>query len=101
MRRDRRLSTRCCGGHARGRINTLFSATVFKLRSDLRRELDDVCRRLPDDRAGLARDIGRPPLGIATDGATFIAHETCAAKLRGAAGRDGAHSDRDRVEDFR
>lgn len=59
----------------RGRIDTLFSATVFELKSDLRRELDDVRRRLPDYLADVARDTGRPPLGIATDGATFIAYE--------------------------
>jgi SAM-dependent methyltransferase len=60
----------------RGRIDTLFESTVFEWKTDLRRELDDVRRRLPDYLADVARETGRPPLGIATDGATFIAFET-------------------------
>jgi len=59
----------------KGRIDTLFASTVFEWKSDLGHELDDVRRRLPDYLADVARDTGRPPLGIATDGATFIAYE--------------------------
>lgn len=65
----------------KGRIDTLFANTVFEWKSDLRRELDDVRRRLPDYLADVAQDTGRPPLGIATDGAAFIAYELRGADL--------------------
>ncbi|WP_337875347.1 hypothetical protein [Elioraea sp.] len=38
----------------RGRIDTLFPGTVFEFKRDLRAELDDVRRRLPDPLAGAA-----------------------------------------------
>ncbi len=59
-----------------GRIDTLWGATVIELKSDLRREIDDVLARLPDylrDAAARARSP-RPVTGLATDGATFIAY---------------------------
>ena len=65
----------------RGRIDTLFASTVFEWKSDLRRELDDVRRRLPDYLADVARETGHNPLGIAADGATFIAYELRGAEL--------------------
>jgi hypothetical protein len=59
-----------------GRIDTLWGATVIELKTDLRRELDDVLARLPVYLAdAAARSHGpRPVTGIATDGATFIAY---------------------------
>jgi len=60
----------------RGRIDTMWGATVIELKSDLRRELDDVLARLPDylaDAASRSRSP-RPVTGLATDGATFIAY---------------------------
>ena len=57
----------------RGRIDTMFGATVIELKSDLRRELRDVERRLPDYIADATRRTKRRVTGIASDGATFIA----------------------------
>ena len=58
-----------------GRADMLFGATVFEFKSDLRRETDDVLARLPDYLAERERQTGRRYLGIATDGASFIAFE--------------------------
>jgi N-6 DNA Methylase len=60
----------------RGRIDTMWGAIVIELKSDLRRELDDVLARLPvylADAASRSRSP-RPVTGLATDGATFIAY---------------------------
>jgi len=59
-----------------GRIDTLWGATVIELKTDLRREMPDVLARMPDylrDAAARARST-RPVMGIATDGATFVAY---------------------------
>ncbi|CAH0215073.1 N-6 DNA methylase [Roseomonas sp. CECT 9278] len=59
-----------------GRADALFGATVFEFKSDLRREKPDVLAKMPDYLAEHERQTGRrPALGIATDGATFIAYE--------------------------
>jgi SAM-dependent methyltransferase len=60
----------------RGRIDTLWGATVIELKSDLRRELPDVEARLPAYLADAASrsHSPRPVTGLATDGATFIAY---------------------------
>ncbi|HZS82240.1 MAG TPA: N-6 DNA methylase, partial [Stellaceae bacterium] len=58
-----------------GRADMLFGATVFEFKSDLRREMGDVEARLPDYLRERERRTGRRYLGIATDGATFIAFE--------------------------
>ena len=58
-----------------GRVDTLFGATVFEFKRDLRREMSDVDARLPDYLRERERQTGRRYLGIATDGATFIAFE--------------------------
>jgi hypothetical protein len=59
-----------------GRIDTMWGATVIELKSDLRRELDDVLTRLPVYLADAASrsPSPRPVTGLATDGATFIAY---------------------------
>ena len=59
-----------------GRIDTLWGATVIELKSDLRREIDDVRARLPAYLADAAArsPSPRPVTGLATDGATFIAY---------------------------
>lgn len=59
----------------RGRADTLFGATVFEFKRDLRRELPDAEARLPDYLAARESRTGRRYIGIATDGATFIAYE--------------------------
>ncbi|MDW8371913.1 MAG: N-6 DNA methylase, partial [Geminicoccaceae bacterium] len=59
----------------RGRADMLFGATVIELKSDLRRERDDVLARLPDYLAERERRTHRRYLGLATDGAIFLAFE--------------------------
>lgn len=56
-----------------GRADMLFGATVLEFKRDLGRELDDVHRQLPTYLAERERRTGRRYLGIATDGATFLA----------------------------
>ena len=65
----------------RGRADTLFGSVVFEFKRDLRRELGDVQARLPDYLAERERQTSRRFLGIATDGATFIAYELRAGSL--------------------
>ncbi|WP_428488525.1 N-6 DNA methylase, partial [Rhodopila sp.] len=67
-----------------GRIDTMWGATVIELKSDLRRELDDVRARLPAylaDAASRSRSP-RPVTGLATDGATFIAYALREGRLQ-------------------
>ncbi|HEX5325783.1 MAG TPA: N-6 DNA methylase, partial [Acetobacteraceae bacterium] len=59
----------------RGRADTLFGATVFEFKRDLRREMADVSARLPDYLRDRERQTRRRYLGIATDGASFVAFE--------------------------
>jgi SAM-dependent methyltransferase len=59
----------------RGRADMLFGATVFEFKSDLRREIGDVLARLPDYLAERERQARRRYLGVATDGASFVAFE--------------------------
>ena len=59
----------------RGRADTMFATTVFEFKSDLRREQPDVDAKLPQYIAERERQTGRRFLGIATDGATFIAYD--------------------------
>ncbi len=59
-----------------GRIDTLWGATVIELKSDLRREMADVLARMPAyiaDATARSRSAS-PVVGLATDGATFIAY---------------------------
>ncbi len=59
-----------------GRIDTMWGAIVIELKSDLRKELNDVLARMPvylADAAARSRSQ-RPVTGLATDGATFIAY---------------------------
>jgi hypothetical protein len=64
-----------------GRADMLFGATVFEFKRDLRHELPDVLNRLPDYLFERQRKTGRQYLGIATDGATFIAYELRSGRL--------------------
>lgn len=67
----------------RGRIDTLWGATVIELKSDLRRETKDVLARMPDYLEEAARRArgDRPVTGLATDGAAFIAYALRDKKL--------------------
>ncbi len=58
-----------------GRADTLFGSVVFEFKRDLRQELHDVLARLPDYLGERERQTQRRFLGIATDGATFVAYE--------------------------
>jgi SAM-dependent methyltransferase len=58
-----------------GRADTLFGSVVFEFKRDLRQELPDIFARLPDYLVERERQTGRRFLGIATDGATFVAYE--------------------------
>ena len=68
----------------RGRIDTLWGATVIELKTDLRRELNDVFARMPAYLADAASrsPSPRPVTGLATDGATFIAYALREGTLR-------------------
>lgn len=59
-----------------GRVDVVWGATIIELKSDLRRELGDVLARMPDYLADASRRgaAGRVPVGVATDGATFLAY---------------------------
>jgi methylase of polypeptide subunit release factors len=59
-----------------GRIDVAWGATVIELKSDLRREERDVVARMPDYLADASRRsaAGRTTVGLATDGATFLAY---------------------------
>ena len=59
----------------RGRADALFGSTVFEFKKDLRREEADARRQLADYLGERERKTGGHYLGIATDGATFIAYE--------------------------
>ena len=76
MRRTTRSATRSICWTGAGGIDTLWGATVIELKTDLRRELNDVLARMP---AYLTDAVSRSPsprpvTGLATDGATFIAY---------------------------
>ena len=58
-----------------GRADTLFGSVVFEFKGNLQRELGDVYARLPDYLTARERQTGRRFVGIATDGAEFIAYE--------------------------
>jgi hypothetical protein len=79
----------------RGRADMLFGATVFEFKRDLRQEIGDVLSRLPDYLGERQRQTGRQYLGIATDGATFIAYELRANRLEKIAQYETRTSDPD------
>jgi hypothetical protein len=59
-----------------GRIDVAWGATVIELKSDLRREERDVVARMPDYLTDASRRSSpdRTTVGLATDGATFLAY---------------------------
>jgi hypothetical protein len=64
-----------------GRIDTMFAGTVFEFKRDLRQETGDVERKMPDYLAERERQTGQKFVGLATDGANFIAYELTNGKL--------------------
>jgi hypothetical protein len=65
----------------RGRIDALFGSTIFEFKRDLRRELNDAEEGLTRYLGDRERATGRRYLGIATDGAEFIAYELANGRL--------------------
>jgi hypothetical protein len=66
---------------ARGRMDALFGSTIFEFKRDLRveqAEAEDQLRRYLGDRE---RATGRRYLGIATDGAAFVAYQLVHGQL--------------------
>lgn len=59
----------------RGRIDALFGSTIFEFKRDLRRELGDAEDQLAKYLAERERATGNRFLGIATDGASFVAFQ--------------------------
>jgi len=66
----------------RGRIDTLLGRTVFELKSNLQKELQDVERRLPDYLRDREHRSGQSFVGVATDGHTFIAYHLDRDRMR-------------------
>jgi hypothetical protein len=64
-----------------GRIDALFGSTIFEFKRDLRRELRDAEQGLARYIADRESATGRRYLGIATDGAEFIAYELSDGRL--------------------
>jgi hypothetical protein len=58
-----------------GRLDGLIGRTILEAKSDLKRELPDVERRMPDYLADRERDEGEPFVGIASDGKEWIVYE--------------------------
>ena len=67
-----------------GRIDVAWGATVIELKTDLRREERDVVARMPDYLGDASRRSGpgRTTVGLATDGATFLAYELDGGALK-------------------
>lgn len=59
----------------RGRMDALMGATIFEFKRDLRREKEDAETQLTKYLETRERDTRRRYLGIATDGAEFVAYE--------------------------
>ncbi|TPI29237.1 hypothetical protein FJW07_30320 [Mesorhizobium sp. B3-1-9] len=65
----------------RGRIDAVFGSTIFEFKRDLRREQRDAEDGLLRYLADRERSTGRRYLGIATDGANFVAYQTSQGRL--------------------
>lgn len=64
-----------------GRLDGLIGRTVFEAKSDLRKELRDVERRMPDYLADREREEGEPFVGIASDGHKWLVYELVGGEL--------------------
>lgn len=59
----------------RGRADALFGATVFEFKKDLRHEIGDASSQLQRYLQEREARLNQQFLGVATDGATFVAFE--------------------------
>lgn len=66
----------------KGRIDALLGRTVIEIKSDLRRELSDAKHQLARYLPQRELETGQRYVGLATDGAEFIAYETDGDDLR-------------------
>lgn len=66
----------------RGRIDALLGRTIIEIKSDLRRELTDAKHQLSRYLPQRETETGQRYVGLATDGAEFIAYETDGDDLR-------------------
>ena len=64
-----------------GRLDGLIGRTVLEAKSDLKRELKDVERRMPDYLADREREEREPFVGIASDGKQWVVYELVDGKL--------------------
>jgi len=65
----------------RGRIDAVFGATVFEFKRDLRTERADAEEQLLRYLGDRERATGQRYLGIATDGAAFVAYQLAQGRL--------------------
>jgi hypothetical protein len=65
----------------RGRMDALFGSTVFEFKRDLRKEKDDAEEQLARYISERESSTKRRYLGIATDGADFVAYQLTEGKL--------------------
>lgn len=65
-----------------GRIDALFGSTVFEFKRDLRREANDAEEGLARYLVDRERATGRRYLGVATDGAAFVAYQLSDGRLQ-------------------
>jgi hypothetical protein len=72
---DREINFEVPVPEVRGRVDALFGSTVFEIKRDLRQEKADAERGLTRYMRDRERSTGNKYLGIATDGAEFIAYE--------------------------
>jgi len=59
----------------RGRLDAIFGATIFELKRDLRKELSEAERQLQRYLGEREHATGQRFLGVATDGASFVAYQ--------------------------
>jgi hypothetical protein len=78
---DREVNFEIPVPEVRGRIDALFGSTVFEFKRDLRRETDDAEEGLTRYLYDRERATGRRYLGIATDGAQFVAYQLTDGRL--------------------
>lgn len=65
-----------------GRMDALFGSTVLEFKRDLQREAKDAESQLTRYLEEKERETGRRYLGIATDGASFVAYQISDGKLK-------------------
>jgi SAM-dependent methyltransferase len=79
---DREINFEVPVPEVRGRVDALLGSTVFEIKRDLRKEAEDAERGLSRYLRERERTTGNRYLGIATDGAAFIAYELRDGRLQ-------------------